>query len=81
MKPMRQLCAIAVLTFVFASSAAAGNIDCGAVSPPPDPPASITGEMATGATSTMGMSGTEMASIDPLTEFTLSILQSLLSLF
>jgi hypothetical protein len=81
MKPLRQLCAIAVLTVVLASSAFAGNIECGDVPPPPVPPASVTGDMATGITATNGTSSTEIAFVDPVTEITLNILQSVLSLF
>jgi hypothetical protein len=81
MKHLRQLCAIAVLTFVLTSSAFAGNIECGDVPPPPVPPASATGDMATGITATNGASSTDAAFVDPVTEITLNILQSVLSLF
>ena len=82
MKQLRQLCAIAVLTFVLASSAFAGNMDCGDVPPPPpDPPASVTGDIQCGFMTTNGTSSTEDALVDPATEFTLNMLQSVMSLF
>jgi hypothetical protein len=82
MKHLRQLCATAVLTFALAFSSFAGTIDCGVVSPPPPPnPASITGDMATGITAADGTSAPKTAFVDPATDFTLNILQSVLSLF
>ncbi|HEV7376894.1 MAG TPA: hypothetical protein VGN95_19415 [Pyrinomonadaceae bacterium] len=81
MKPLRQLCAIAVLTFTLASFAFAGDIQCGVVDPPPNPPASVMGDMATGITAADGRSSTESTFADPVTDFTLDILQSVLSLF
>ena len=81
MKPLRQLCATAVLTFALAFSSFAGTIDCGAVDPPPDPPASVTGDIDCGFMATNGASSTENAFVDPVTEFTLNMLQTVLSLF
>lgn len=81
MKQLRQLCAIAVLTFVLASSALAGDIQCGDVPPPPVPPASAMGDTSNGITAINGASSTEDAFVDPVTEFTLNMLQSALSLF
>lgn len=81
MKHLRQLCAIAILTFSLASSTFAGQIDCGVVDPPPTPPAAITGQMATGITAADERSSTENTFADPVTDFTLNILQSVLSLF
>ena len=81
MKPLRQLCAVFVLTFVLASSAFAGDMQCGAVPPPPDPPASVTGDIQCGFMTTNGTLSTEAAFVDPATEFTLNILQSVLSIF
>ena len=80
MKPLRQLCAIAVLTLVLASSAIAGDMQCGLVPPPPDPPAPMMSEMPAEGTLTIGTTSAD-GSIDPLTELTLSFLQSVLSLF
>lgn len=74
MKPLRQFCATVALTLILAASTFAGDIQCGAVPPPPDPPAPMMSEMS-GATS----DGTY--SLEPLTELTLSFLQSVLSLF
>jgi hypothetical protein len=81
MKHLRQFCAIAVLTFALAFSAFAGNMECGVVDPTPNPPASITGEMATGITVADERSSNEGTFFDPVTDFTLNILRSVLSLF
>ena len=78
MKHLRQFCAAAVLTFALTLSTFAGDIDCGVVAPPPQ--TAITGNMATGITATNEES-TETSFVDPVTEFTLNILQGLLSLF
>lgn len=75
MKHVRQLCAVAVLMFVLASSAFAGDIHCGDVPTPPDPPAMM-GNMECGF-----MGTAENTFVDPATELTLNILQSVLSLF
>lgn len=81
MKPLRQLCAVTILTFVFAFPAFAGNIECGDVPPPPDPPAAIMGNIECGFTPTARTSDTDTAFVDPVTALTLNILQSVLSLF
>jgi hypothetical protein len=81
MKHLRQLCAIAVLTFALASSTFAGQIDCGVVDPPPNPPASVTGDMQCGFMTTNEMATAEDTFADPVTDFTLNILQSVLSVF
>jgi hypothetical protein len=92
MNRVRQLCATTLLTLVLAASPAlAGDLPMGVTSPPP-PPAenSIAGQMPFGVTSTspsteVSVTG-EMpfgvtSAIDPVTEFTLNLLQSVLSLF
>jgi hypothetical protein len=77
MKRLRQICAVTILTVSVTLSAFAGNINCGAVEPPPpETPSSVTGEMATGATAT-----NETTYVDPVTGLALDILQSLLALF
>jgi hypothetical protein len=82
MKHPRQLCVIVVLTFVLASSAFAGQIDCGDFPPPPpNPSASVMGDIQSGFMATNETSGTETAFIDPVTDVTLNILQSVLSIF
>jgi hypothetical protein len=83
MKHLRQLCAVAVLTFALTLSAFAGDIHTGDIPPPPpiDPSKSIMGDMATGITAVDGRSSTEATFADPVTDFTLNILQSVLSLF
>jgi len=69
---VRRTCATILLTVVLAASPAlAGDMPGGVTSPSPSSDASLTGEMPQGLTS----------AIDPVTEFTLSLLQSLLSLF
>lgn len=82
MKPLRQLLATAALACVLASSVIAGDIQCGDVPPPPppDPPASIASTTPVETTLTSGTSS-DTSYIDPLSEFTLSLLQSVLSLF
>jgi hypothetical protein len=81
MKHLRHFCLAVALTFALAAAALAGDINCGIVSLPSDPPpASIVEEMPDGDTAKNGES-TGDSFADPLTEFTLSILQGLLSLF
>lgn len=73
MNRVRRMCATTLLSVVLAaSSVLAGNMPQGVTSSPPSPAeSSVTGNMPQGVTS----------GIDPVTEFTLSLLQSLLSLF
>jgi hypothetical protein len=80
MMRLRQFCAATILTIAVSLSAFAGNINCGDVPPPPDPPASAMGQMATGVTATNEESA-ETSYVDPVTEFALNFLQDLLSLF
>lgn len=77
MKHLRHFCLASALTFALTFSAFAGDINCGVVSPPPDPPASV---MREGVTA-MNEESTETFFVDPVTEFTLNILQGLMSLF
>lgn len=91
MNRFRQLCAITLLTVMLAASPAlAGDLPMGVTSPPPPTEKSITGQMPCGATSSSPSSDASVAgqipygvtsSVDPVTEFTLNLLQSLLSLF
>jgi hypothetical protein len=72
MNRVRRLCATTLLTVVLAASPAlAGEMPQGLTSSSPSSGASVTGEMPQGLTST----------IDPVTEFALTLVQSLLSLF
>jgi hypothetical protein len=65
MKNLRQLCAVTLLTMVFAVSVFAGQIGCPAdVDPPPPPEATATGQIGCPA----------------LTEAAVSLLQGILSL-
>ncbi len=80
MSRLHRFCIATVLTFALTLSAFAGDIHCGVVSTPPPPPASVMGEMPDGVTATDEESS-ETSFVDPVTEFTLNILQGLLSLF
>lgn len=80
MTRLRHFCVASVLTFALAFSALGGDINCGVVVLPPDPPASVTGEVDPGDTGTDETS-TETTYVDPVTALTLNILQSFLSLF
>jgi hypothetical protein len=91
MNRVRQLCATTLLTLVLAASPAlAGEMECGVTSPPPSAENSVTGDLPYGVTSTSPSSEALVtgdipfgvtSAIDPATEFTLSLLQSVLSLF
>jgi hypothetical protein len=92
MNRFRQLCATTLLTVALATSPAlAGNMPFGVTSPPPPPPQeSVTGDMPQGVTSTSPSSDDSVtgdmpfgvtSSVDPMTEFTLGLLQSVLALF
>lgn len=78
MKTVRQLCAAFVLTMALGLSAFAGNMSTTVVDPPP-PPSIAEGNMSTTVAGNMTTGSGE--AIDSGTEITLSILQSLLSLF
>ena len=73
MKPLRQFCAAVAFTLVLSFSAFAGDIQApGVVSQPPPPPQSVvTGDMADPC----------IVVLDPLTEITLSMLESILYIF
>jgi hypothetical protein len=81
MKRLCHFCATTVLTISVALSAFAGNINCGAVAPPPEQPASVMGDIPNGATATDETASAEIVFIDPATGLALDILRSLLSLF
>jgi hypothetical protein len=92
MNRVRQLCATTLLTIMLVvSQALAGDMPGGVTSPPPPPPQeSVMGEMPMGvtssSTSTDGSLTGDMplgvtSDVDPVTEFTLSLLQSVLALF
>ena len=80
MKRIQRLIATSVLTMALALCAVAGDMPApgatghipgpGVVEPSPSPSTTVTGEMTTGVTAT-----------DPGTDFLLSLVQSLLSLF
>ena len=81
MKHLRHFCAATVLSFTFVLATFAGDMQCGVVSPPPDPPASVLGETTNEVTVTNEESSAETSFVDPLTELTLNLLQSVLALF
>jgi hypothetical protein len=92
MKRFRLSFATGILTIAFAvSTAMAGQMPQGDTPPPPPPTEnSVTGQMPMGATSTSPSSDASVtgnmpygvtSAIDPVTEFTLTLLQSVLSLF
>ncbi len=83
MKHLRRLCAVVVLAMALSLSAFAGDILMpGAVQPKPKSStmvmASFTTETSNSETGDILMPG---AALDPVTEATLSLLESLLSLF
>ena len=91
MNRVRRLCATTLLTVVLAASPAlAGDMPGGVTSPPPRAEVSATGQMPGGITSTSPSSEASVigempqgltSAIDPVTEFALTLVQSLLSLF
>jgi hypothetical protein len=80
MKCLHRFCFASVLTFALTVSTFAGDIHTGAVPPPPDPIVS-TGDIECGVIQTNENSMSETASVDPMTELTLNILQSVMALF
>ena len=80
MKCLRRFCFASVLTFALTLSAFAGDIHTGAVPPPPDTPIA-TRDIDCGVIQTSENSISETASVDPMTELTLNILQSVMALF
>jgi hypothetical protein len=93
MKRLKLSFATGILTIAFAvSTAIAGQMPCGVTSPPPPPPAeaSVTGDLPMGVTSTSSSSDDSVtgnmpfgvtSEINPVMEFTLGLLQSVLALF
>lgn len=92
MNRVRQICATTLLAIVLASSTSlAGTMPQGVTSPPPPPPQeSVTGDMPYGVTSSSPSADASVtgempfgvtSGIDPVTEFTLGLLQSVLALF
>ncbi|MDT4955836.1 MAG: hypothetical protein QOJ02_3974 [Acidobacteriota bacterium] len=94
MNRFRQICAITLLSVLLsASPTLAGDMPGGVISPPPPPPTqtSVTGDMpGPGVTSSSTSSDASVigdmplgvtSAVDPVTEFTLNVLQSVFSLF
>lgn len=81
MNRLRQFCAATVLTLMLVFAVFAGEIATGVIPPPPPPQhTAIMGGIATGVTIS-DESSIETAFVDPVTMFTLNILQSVLALF
>ena len=83
MKNVRQVCAALSLTILLSLSTFGGEIGCpGVIAEPPPAPTATAGDVgppfiiATGDVSTPGA-----AALEPLSEFTLSLLRSVLFLF
>jgi hypothetical protein len=83
MNRIRKFCFASLLTLTLALSTFAGDIDCGVVVPPPpsQQTAAVEGNMATGVTTSAETLSAEASFVDPMTELTLDILQSILTLF
>jgi hypothetical protein len=81
MKKLKLSLSATVLTLALSLSAFAGDMQCGVTSQAPAQPTSMTaGETQTTVVSTSGTS-VEAATLNPVTETALSLMQSLLSLF
>jgi hypothetical protein len=92
MNRVRQMCATTLLTVVMATSTAlAGDMPGGVTSPPPFPvERSVAGDLPRGTTSTLPSSDNPLngeipfggvATLDPMTESMLGLLQSMLTFF
>jgi hypothetical protein len=85
MRKLQQFCAALALTLALAMSAFAGDISCPgatATPPPPPPQLSVTGHISfPDISTTREISTLDVAALDPLTEATFSMLQSILSIF
>ena len=80
MKKLKQLSLATALTFILASYAFGGIIDCPAV-PPPPPPDSSSSIATPGDMETPGVTQGPGLASDSVTEVALSLLQSVLSVF
>lgn len=81
MKKLKLSLSVTALTLALSISAFAGDMSCGVTSQAPAQPTSMTaGYMQTTVVSTGDTSG-EAATLNPVTEIALSLMQSLLSLF
>ena len=83
MKKLQQFCATTVLTLALTLSAFAGEIGTPGMEQPPPPPHVITtGDIGTPVVIAKGdILPPGAVELDPLTEITLNLLQSLFSLF
>jgi hypothetical protein len=84
MKTLRQICVVVVFTLALTTSAFAGEIEIGKMSPPPSQPtqaATTQGDIQTGVTGQEETGSGEVSATDSATEIALNLLQSVLSLF
>ena len=86
MKSLRKLCAIVVLTLAIAVPAFPGDISCPGATPPPPPELSqgcVAGDISCpGASSGSSYTNVpDQSGLDPVTELTLDLIQTLMSLF
>ena len=79
MKKFRQFCACFVLTLIVALSAFAGEIPFPGDTNPPPPPSMLSDTSTSDATSNTSTSAA--VTLDPVTETTISLLQSVNSIF
>lgn len=80
MKRIQRLIVTFILTLALAFSAVAGDMP-GPGNTPTPPASTATEGMPDGVSATGDMPGPGAVTLDPLTEFTLNLLQSVLSLF
>ena len=87
MKSLRKLCALVILTLALAVPTFSGDISCpGQIPPPPPPPQSqtcVSGDISCpGATEEKPLlpDPVDPDDLDPITEFTLMLFQTLMSL-
>jgi hypothetical protein len=78
MKNIRQLCATVALTLIFAFHTYAGQMETLIVTPPPPPSVTTDGQIGTGFADHSTNDSSE--AVNPIMQFTLNVLQSVLSL-
>lgn len=83
MKKLQQLCAVVILTFVLSLSTLAGDMGCPGDATPPPPPdqTCLPGDMGCpGIADPSNTQTSDVTVVDPLTQTTLNLLPSVLSL-
>lgn len=81
MKNLRRFCAAAVLTFAFAFSAFAGEMDFPVAPPPPPQQATTAGEMGFPVAATSDATSGDAVTVDSLREVALTVLGSVFLAF